>query len=177
MAVIEAIATTYLEADAASVTFSSIPATYEHLQLRVNARSDRVNYVDTIELNLNGDTGTNYSIHFMGGYNTSTTAFGGTGYTYMQIVHCVTTLGAPASEYGGLIIDILDYANTNKNTTVMDTAWASGLNVSASLRPLVTFTSNLWADTAAVNSIVLAPNVASNFTRGSEFTLYGLNSA
>ena len=40
MAVIEAIATTYLEADAASVTFSSIPATYEHLQLRFNSRSD-----------------------------------------------------------------------------------------------------------------------------------------
>ena len=38
MAIIEAIATTYLEADAASVTFSSIPATYEHLQLRMTTR-------------------------------------------------------------------------------------------------------------------------------------------
>ena len=52
MAVIEAIATQYLEADAATVTFSGIPATYEHLQLRASVRSTETVYAMRLKINL-----------------------------------------------------------------------------------------------------------------------------
>ena len=56
MAVIEAIATTYLEADVASVTFSSIPTTYEHLQIRMHLKSDRsASDVDGLQIDFNDD--------------------------------------------------------------------------------------------------------------------------
>ena len=42
MAVIEAITTTYLETDTAYVEFSSIPASYEHLQLRFSTCSTSI---------------------------------------------------------------------------------------------------------------------------------------
>jgi hypothetical protein len=176
MAVIEAIATTYLEADTASVTFSGIPATYEHLQLRINAKSDRSYQVDAIDLNFNSDTGANYSLHYMRGVGSSPSAWGATGVTAGSLYVALT--GAPgAARYGTVIADILDYANTNKNTTLMDVEGQTGLTTAGVFSPGVAFTSILWDSTAAVTSIAMAPRNGTNFVRGSEFTLYGLNSA
>ena len=53
MAVIEAIKTTYLEADVVTVTMSGIPGTYEHLQLRISARSTRTSSTGWVRLWLN----------------------------------------------------------------------------------------------------------------------------
>jgi hypothetical protein len=55
MAVIEAIATTYLEADASSVTFSSL-GSYEHLQLRINARTSGSGNFENTAVTFNGVT-------------------------------------------------------------------------------------------------------------------------
>ena len=74
MAIMEAIATQYLEADAASVEFTSIPATYEHLTLHYTARSAGSgggHVIMYLQFGTGGgavDTGTNYSIHYIRGY-------------------------------------------------------------------------------------------------------------
>jgi len=174
MAVIEAIATTYLEADAASVTFSSL-GSYEHLQLRMNLRTVRANNHETIGIRFNGDTANNYSTHRMYGTNTSTAAGPETAtdraYAAGQMV---TATMQPRTVYGSAIVDILDYRNTSKNTTLM---FLSG-EVGTSADPYLTFGSGLWDATAAVTSLLLYPaNGSAGFARGSEFTLYGLNSS
>ena len=89
MAVIEAIQTTYVEtADVASVTFGSIPATYEHLQLRISPRTDQAyGYVElSVQFGVGGviQTGTDYYSHWMAGYNTTTTAGGRTARDYFK---------------------------------------------------------------------------------------------
>ena len=76
MAVIEAIQTTYMEADATSVEFTSIPSSYEHLQLRWSVRADRAGTVDNIYIQFGTgggavDTGGNYSTHAMYGQLTT----------------------------------------------------------------------------------------------------------
>ena len=173
MAVIEAIATTYLEADAASVTFDDIPSTYEHLQLRMSVR-DIYPTASTasifIRLGDSGhapvDTGTNYEYHYMTGAASSPSAGSGTGNNAMWLGK--TSGGtADAALYGNLVIDILDYANANKNTTV---AAFNGIPT------YISFRSGLWLDTSVVNAIqVLTDGTgASTFNRGSEFTLYGI---
>ena len=183
MAVIEAIATTYLEADAASVEFTSIPATYEHLQLRMSVMGDRTasdNWY--FYLRLNGDTGTNYSGHRMYGAASSTSGGASTGQDATWTPNLPTlggnlglSTGGNAAAYGGNVIDFLDYANTNKNTTFL---WLSGVGTGTSSAGLF---SGLWDSTAAVNAICLAPdNIGTDdsiWQRGSEFTLYGLNSS
>ena len=85
MAVIEAIATTYLEADAASVTFSSL-GSYEHLQLRISAKSDRsATYAnDDIELTFNG-AGSNYSYHRMMGSEAGASADRTSSGSYIKV--------------------------------------------------------------------------------------------
>jgi hypothetical protein len=172
MAVIEAIATQYLEADAATVTFSGIPATYEHLQLRASLRSTELVYAMRLKINLNGDTGTNYSNHNMRGSTSSAGAYAQTGAAYIQTSDGMHGSSLPPAEYASFIMDILDYANTNKNTTC---SLMAGSALPHSDRR-VQFGSGLWDNTAAITTILFTPN-AGSFSRGCEFTLYGLNSA
>jgi len=178
MAVIEAIATTYLEADAASVTFSSIPATYEHLQLRISAHITEASDVEYFYMRFNDDTATNYSSHFMKGEASTAGAQANTGQNYIFSRYFpANSVAGSAPHYGVMVMDIFDYANTNKNTTVQ---WTTGFNLSATVTG-VRFCSGLWDSTAAVDEIYLAPDntIPPDFdwTRGSEFTLYGLNSS
>ncbi len=87
------------------------------------------------------------------------------------------SVGGSAPHYGVMVMDILDYANTNKNTTVQ---WTTGFNLSATVSG-VRFCSGLWDSTAAVDEIYLAPDntIPPDFdwTRGSGFNLYGLKSS
>ena len=169
MAVIEAIATTYLEADVSSVTFSSL-GSYEHLQLRCDARTDDTDK-DMIKINFNGDTNSNYDRHYLraysagvqtGAYPDADSSYGG----------WIPGADLKAAEYGTTIIDILDYRNASKNTTLI---WLVGHAITGS--PNMYFVSGVWRNTNAVTSIVATPRAGSNFRRGSEFSLYGLNSA
>jgi hypothetical protein len=177
MAVIEAIATTYLEADAASVTFSSIPATYEHLQIRASVKMSRTaSTADSLRLTFisaaGTDTGNNYSYHWMMGDSTTPSA-SGLASTRLDLQQFIAQgSSVPAAEYATTIVDILDYRNGSKNTTV---SYLCGFGGSAS--PRITFGSGVWDDVAAVTGIILDQEVGPNFMRGSEFTLYGLNSA
>ena len=167
MAVIEAIATTYLEADAASVTFSSIPATYEHLRLSGNARYAASGALNNWLIEFNGSGGTAYSTHTMQGYGSSTTAKRYTGSATIIISSQIHGEDMVIAEYCPLVLEILDYANTNKNTTC--TTFGNGQN-------RLGFGSGLWDSTAAVNAIELS-SAGGSLLRGSEFTLYGLKSS
>ena len=168
MAVIEAIATTYLEADTATVTFSSL-GSYEHLELRISARTDDTDNNDMVRINFNSDTGANYSRHYMRGYGSSTQGGADTAQTYSRGGWIPGTT-IDAAEYGTTIVDILDYRNASKNTTL---SWLVGSAIDANIY----FVSGMWDSTAAVTSIAMTPHQGTNFVRGSEFTLYGLNSS
>ena len=173
MAVIEAIATTYLEADAATVTFSGIPATYEHLQIHASARSNKTSsFLDTIYVQFNGDTASNYSQHNMNANGTSLYTGMDAGASTVNPGYAAVDGAQSAAEYSVFVIDILDYANTNKNTSVQGVNVLGLTYTSVYLRPF----SASWRNTAAVTSILFDLSSGS-WKRGSEFTLYGLNSA
>ena len=175
MAVIEAIATQYLEAAAASVTFDDIPSTYEHLQLRMSTRATQAtNNQESIFLQLGDsgdspvDTGSNYSMHYMKGQASTAGAGAQTGQASIWLGKHPAG-GAPAAWYSGITVDVLDYANTNKNTTIQST----GNQLTTGSSPRVRFTSGLWDSTTAVNAILVMGDTG--LRRGCEFTLYGLN--
>jgi len=166
MAIIEAIETVYLEADVASVTFSSVPATYEHLQIRGTLRGASNG---TLAIQLNSDTGSNYSRHQMYGAGSSASVNKNTGIAFMNIAY-VSWTGESSETYSSHTIDLLDYANTNKNTSVCS-SWGFA-------NDQVSFNSQLWDDTSAVSTIKLyEAGAGADFTRGSEFTLYGIKSS
>ena len=171
MAVIEAIATTYLEADVVTVTMSGIPGTYEHLQLRISARSTRTSSAGWVRLGPNGDTSTgNKSHHRMQGSATTASAVADASTSSLIFYHMPSDYDADAGTYGGMVIDILDYANENKNTTFQQVSGWAGQGAD-----YVVFGSGLWAATTTMTSITLDSTDA--WTRGSEFTLFGLASS
>jgi hypothetical protein len=98
-------------AGASTITFSSIPSTYKHLQIRYIGRTP--SNQNTI-MRFNGDTGTNYSLHFLYGQGSLTGAAAETSQTYIY----TDVLTGSTTGYTAAVIDILDYTSVNKNKTV-----------------------------------------------------------
>ena len=172
MAIIEAIETAYVEADVATLTFSGIPATYEHLQLRASVRSSHdSSYLDAIHIQFNGDSASNYSTHNFNANKSAVAAGGDAGDDTVNPGYAAT-VGQDTAEYSVFIIDILDYTNTNKNTSVQGTNHLGGSYTSDYLH----FFSGSWRNTDAVTSILFDLTSAS-WKRGSEITLYGIKSS
>ena len=51
----------------ASITFSNIPATYSHLQIRAIARTNVASTADYPQIRFNSDSGSNYAHHLLYG--------------------------------------------------------------------------------------------------------------
>jgi len=164
----ESIATTTLSTATASVTFSSIPATYTHLQIRLIGRSDRAANLDSLRIQANSDTASNYTEHGLYGDGASAGAFAATPQAYMQFYR-IAGANAGASIFGAIYIDILDYANTNKFKTARSIGGADN-NGSGEIY----LTSGLWRSTSAITSLTLYPGVGTNFVQYSSFALYGI---
>ena len=147
----------------ASISFTSIPSTFKHLQVRLIAAGTSS---PAMYLRFNSDSGANYTRHRLQGNGSSASADGTTGLNQVSIYG---SPGLPAANtFGATIIDILDYENTNKNTTVRVLAGVDN-NGSGNIE----LTSSLWSNTAAINNIYLAPS-SGNFTQHSQFALYGI---
>jgi len=164
----ESIATTTVgSGGSASVTFSSIPSTYSHLQIRIMGRTDRAAVYDAVRLRFNSDTGANYTEHGLYGDGVTIASYGNasaTGsYTYR-----VAGASAPSNIQGVIIIDILDYVNTNKYKTLRS---LGGVDANTSGGNLY-FNSGLWMNTAAITNIVLEP--IASFQQYSSLALYGI---
>jgi hypothetical protein len=156
---------------AANVEFTSIAATYTHLQLRILGQTSRSGFdVDALRFQVNSDTGSNYSWHHLRGDGSSVEAKASTTQTDMQAERALgTSTGTPS--FGGIVLDILDYANTNKYKTFR---LLGGVDANGS--GAITFTSGLWRNTNAITSIKLYGDAA-NFTQYSHFALYGIKGA
>jgi hypothetical protein len=154
-------------AGASSVTFSNIPNTYSHLQIRGIARSTNSVTSVNISLQFNGVTSSSYAWHWVYGDGSSVVASNDSNTT---LAYVARGAGASASSsiFGAAVIDILDYANTNKTKTVRA---LSGHDNNGS--GYVWFASGLFNSTNAISSITM--NVQDgNFAQYSQFALYGI---
>ena len=161
--VFESIATTTLSTSAASVTFSSIAGTYKHLQLRITAGNSVSAYMGMV---VNSDTGSNYAFHRLSGDGATADSNNSTSRSDM-ILTGAGGMATTANVFGGFIVDILDYANTNKYKTVR---CLNGYDANGS--GYMNLSSNVWLNTAAITSLTLSS--ASNFRQYSSFALYGI---
>lgn len=135
------------------ITFSSIPGTYKHLQLRIIGKSSNTTYSSIYwTVRLNGDSGNNYNSHSIyGNGSTAAAMYNGTYVDQMIAGEIVASGGGMASQNSSpMIIDLLDYSNTSKNTVIRSLGGFDG-NGTGTIR----FGSGLWMNTAAVTSISL----------------------
>ena len=107
-----------LASNATSVTFTNIPSTYKHLQLRVLSRSTRTAMAN-LNIQINSNTGTVYTRHELVGDGATVIAGGAVagGVTNANIARSTGTDSA-ANIFGVAIIDIHDYASTTNNKTI-----------------------------------------------------------
>jgi hypothetical protein len=163
----ESIATINGTGSSGSITFSSIPSTYKHLQIRGIARSTEAVTSNLQYMQINGDSAVNYSSHQLIGNGTAASAVAYTAVGWMYGTE-IPANSALANTYNNFVIDILDYADTNKYKTIR-TLGGMDLNGSGSIR----LTSGSWRNTAAVTSFRIFLG-AGNFPTASSFALYGI---
>lgn len=167
----ELISTTILASSASSVTFSSIPQDFKHLQIRAVTKSNSSDLA-RIYGQLNGVTSGVYTAHNLRG-NGSTVTSNSTTTSATQMIDVggftAQTFFEGENEFGALVMDILDYSNTSKNTTLR---CLSGFRTS-SFTPYIFLSSGLYMQTTAVSSVNLFLN-ANSFVAGSRFSIYGL---
>lgn len=154
-----------------TITFSSIPSTFKHLQLRASVRTSRTAGNDLISLRFNGDTGANYSDHLIRGSGAGSYGVDkDTSSTYIN-VHRASSNFNTTNVYAGYIIDILDYASTSKTKT---TKAFGGYDANGNGQ--IAFNSGNWRNSStAINSItIIFPNFSTYAIQNMHFALYGI---
>jgi hypothetical protein len=165
----ELISTTLLTSSAASVAFTSIPATYKHLQIRATVRSDRALGIDTLTMRFNSDSSANYWTHGMYGNGSAASVLALGANSSIYAGRTTDSLNT-ASAFAPNIIDILDYLSTNKNKTIRCLFGADTVGS----YPWQGIHSGSWGSTAAITAIDILPITGPNFVSGSRFSLYGI---
>lgn len=157
----DSIATATLSAST-STTFSSIPSSYKHLQLRFNVECAGSNV--GMYVSFNGVT-SGYAWHMIDGIPASPTARNFTGQTSI----IVSSYGrASVTTYPNVgIVDIIDYASTTKNKTVRAYFGAQDNNTAASS---ISLNSGLYPSTTAISSLTFSAGGALTGT----VSLYGI---
>jgi hypothetical protein len=163
----ESIATVTVGSGGSSqIEFTSIPATYTHLQVRGIWAHSTTNVAAVIRLNT--DSGANYTQHILRGNGDTASASGQTDLTGTGVT---IAANSGSGGFGASIIDILDYTNTNKYTTMRILA-GQDVNGAGNLR----LYSGLWLNTNAITNIRIVPN-DSTFNQYTQFALYGIKGA
>lgn len=155
----EPIATTTVSSSVANVTFSSIASTYTDLYLVISNYGNATAGTD-IFMRFNSDSGTNYSVTFIYGTGSSALSSRTTNASGLRMGY--------NNNYDPMLrINIMNYANTTTNKTVLSRDDAAG-NVTEA-------TVGLWRSTAAINAVTILAS-SGNLTAGT-YTLYGIKAA
>lgn len=142
------IATAYGTGDA-WLTFSNIPQTYKHLQVRLSGRCNRDSTSEVLIWRINNDSSATSTMHFLQGNGTTPTATGYTSVSYQALGDYFPAKQSTWEIPGVAIIDILDYASTTKYKVTK--AWggfdgngSGGISVSSGMLPQTTAVTSFW---------------------------------
>jgi len=155
-----------------SISFTVIPSTYKHLQLRALARSGRSTQNDDVYVNINSDTSSSYAYHYLLGNGASASAGAASSGTKGYVARN-TMAGAlsAANVFSPFILDLLDYTSTNKNKTLRV---LSGTEENSNNGGMALISSLYFATPAAVTTLTLTLPSSANFAQYSSFALYGI---
>ena len=167
----DSIATASGTGSSATISFTSIPATYTHLQIRGIWNTTTGSPFWAYYVKLNSDTtAANYRSHVLDGSGSAASSY--TSTTYAGALIPSTGAGSTASTtMSPMVMDILDYANTSKNKV---TRTLNGVDLNGS--GYINFASGLWMNTAAITQIDIV-SASGNHSTLTQFALYGIKGA
>ena len=168
----ESISTVTLGGTQATISFSSIPSTYKHLQVRYSGLSGSMG---SMFARINGDTSAaNYVTHYLTGNGSAVSAGGlpsNSGRTGMVLGGIGGGQFSTTYPYVG-IIDYLDYTNTNKNHVVRSLHGTDTNNTGNG--GAVGLVSGLHLSTTTISSLDFFLDGGVSFTANTKFALYGI---
>lgn len=147
-----------------TVTFTSIPQTYKHLQLSIMAVSS--GGVSDIIMRFNNDSSASYAA-----YQTRSSRSTPQSYTYTSNTYSLasTNIGQSSLAPNIAFIDILEYTNTNKLKTSRS---QTGYDYNTSGE--IVFCPSTYQGTAAITRIDLSLAPAFTWNSNSVVSLYGI---
>ena len=155
---------------ASNIEFTSIPATYSHLQIRAIAQTTSCGQFTKMQFN-NDTTVANYRSHILYGDGSSVVSNTYTASIFDNIPVWANNTGDTANTFSPAIIDILDYANTNKYKTTRSLDGRENNTIG-----VLGYMSGLWMSTSAITSIKFS-GYSGNFPQYTHFALYGIKGA
>jgi hypothetical protein len=168
------ISSNVLGSNTATVTFSSIPATYTDLLVRIGARGDTfAQSTETFTLRINSNSGANYSQTRMINAGGSGTVSYDANTTSLAIVRGMTASTATANIFGNVEIYIPSYTSTQNRPIYIQGGGEN--NDTSSFYNLAE--AGLFRNTSAITTLLFAPNNSTNFLAGSSFYLYGIKNS
>jgi hypothetical protein len=155
-------------------TFSSIPNGYSMLQIRGVARSTYSAGYEYLYFRANSDTSSIYSRNSLVATATAAGNLRNGSLSFIPLAN-IPAANAIASNYGIVILNIVDYAKTNKWKTI--NGWVGFDNnnggSTAEDKGSVGLTGGVYRSTNAINSITINTDNG-NFDTYSQFALYGI---
>ena len=156
---------------ASNLTFTSIPATYTDLQLVISARSTGGSTQDYVAVQFNASGGTAYSDKRLEGSGSSAGSTSDSSQNVNYSAYVAVGSSATTSTFGNTSYYISNYAgSTNKSLSI------DGVTENNGTTAYATLTAGLWANTSAINQIVLTLGNG-NFAQYSTAYLYGISNS
>jgi hypothetical protein len=123
---------------------------------------------NSLSIKINSDTGANYARHRLYGSGSAASAAANTSAS-AGFIFSGNGVPTGTSIFGAAVVDILDYANTNKYKTIrtldgVDTNGGGGIE----------FISNLWQSTNAITQLDLFLDASATMQQYSQIALYGI---
>ena len=154
-----------LSSSAASVTFSSIPATYTDLVLKFSIRGNRSSVYDQVYLDINGGGTAPSSRYVLGD---GATASSGSSGNQISLANGST---ATANTFGNGEVYIPNYLSSNYKPY-----GTNGVSENNATTAYASAFASLWQSTSAINSLVITVN-SGTILSGSSFYLYGIKNS
>ena len=182
MAAFTVIGHTELSTAASAITFASISSSYDHLyltaSLRVAAAQHITDYAQPVKIELNNDSGANYSETYMKAG--STTVGGGrynTGNGYFRMCNVASSL-VDADCFAAWTLWIPNYSNTSNFKQLLFSGAVENAS-STDYRWHLLTTAMLYHSTSAITQVELSAALfpAADFVQYSSATLYGVKGA
>ena len=159
----ELIQTIEINSPASSITFSSIPQDYDHLQILVSARSTRSSGLDNIQLFINGNESNLTHVRCIGSGTSMSSSSGTLGQSALPPADTTTS-----NTFGNASYYFASYTSANIKSVLTD-----GVGENNSSSAFQTLYALSWNDTSAISSIIL-DMANGNFAQNSIASLYGI---
>lgn len=145
-----------------TVTFSNIPQTFGDLVVVCNWSNSSTS--SAIRIQVNGDTGSNYSGVWMTGTGSGTGAGSESAQTSSRAAGASV---GPANTFSNVMtVQFLDYSAVDKHKTYLVRYGSAATESQA--------TASRWANTAGITSIRLFDILGQTFQSGATFFMYGV---